>query len=457
MKPLLDILMPIHDNVAWVRLAVQAVQSFTKNAYRLVLIDNASEQDETADWLNSHQQNGESAIHVLWRSVNDSFSESINHGLTWTKANDPAPFVVFLNSDAIVTPGWDVIMTTEAGRPDVGMTGASDGTFRPGQDVGVSFLIFFAVCARREVVDKVGYLDAETCPGWGGGEDLDYAWRIADYQDAHGIKCWKLMSSATQVFHGTSQTYATRRIDAGTKQAMEIANQERLKKKHGIERFNRGLKVRPRICLGRLSRTEMIINSYMDCTIRMLQGSQGRFEWLQADCTRTLVDMGRNMICDWALERNCDYVLFIDDDMTFGPDLAIRLMAHDKDIVSAWAYQRGAPHDPVCYEWAGDEATGGHVPMRNAADTGLRKVDAVGFGAVLIKTSVLKKMKRPWFGFKRFGEDIGFCHAAREAGFGVYCDTDLEIGHLGGRVEVNKHFVHKFREASGDVISGGPK
>lgn len=458
MKPVLDILMPVHDNLAWVQVAVSAIERFTKQPWRLVLIDNASQTSEMQAWLDERNDDGASrlfhankvwgGVRVLRRSKNDSFSESINAGLALTKP-DAAPYVVFLNSDVIVTPGWDVVMTTEASNPNVGMTGGSSGAYPPGQNRGVNFLIFYAVCARREVVDTIGPLDSATCPGWGGSEDLDYSWRIVDHE-VNGRRPWRLMSTEAVVYHGTSQTYASSGVSAQKKADLEEANRERLKKKVGLERFNAGLKTVPIVKFGRISRTEMLIDSFVDCVIGMMQVTGRRVAWQGASVTRSLIDMARNAVCQSALESNADYVLFIDDDMVFNPDLLLRLLDHDKDVVSAWCYQRGEPHDPVCFEWVKD--SNGYVPMRNAANTGLRKVDAVGFGAVLIKTSVLKGMKKPWFKFERFGEDIGFCDEARKAGFEVYCDTDLEIGHLAGRVEINNAYVHQYREMKGDVI-----
>jgi hypothetical protein len=67
--------------------------------------------------------------------------------------------------------------------------------------------------------------------------------------------------------------------------------------------------------------------------------------------------------------------------------------------------------------------------------TGLRKVAAAGFGFCLIKTSVFKKMEKPYV---RLGEldaqewcdDIGFFNRFQKAGFQAYCDFDCQAGHM---------------------------
>jgi hypothetical protein len=73
------------------------------------------------------------------------------------------------------------------------------------------------------------------------------------------------------------------------------------------------------------------------------------------------------------------------------------------------------------------------------ASTGLEAVDAIGFGAVLMRTDIVSDLPRPWFrhGLNAqggdIGEDIMFCRSLRDAGHTIYIDHDLskEIGHVG--------------------------
>ena len=45
---------------------------------------------------------------------------------------------------------------------------------------------------------------------------------------------------------------------------------------------------------------------------------------------------------------------------------------------------------------------------------------------------LFRKMERPWFmSTSSAGEDINFCHKAGEAGFKIYMDTRVKLGHLG--------------------------
>jgi hypothetical protein len=74
-------------------------------------------------------------------------------------------------------------------------------------------------------------------------------------------------------------------------------------------------------------------------------------------------------------------------------------------------------------------------------------VDYTGFGWVLIKNGVFEHsdMKYPWFAPKMqifesgevqdmCGEDVSFCLDAIEAGFEIWCDPRIRVGHEKSRV-----------------------
>ena len=74
-------------------------------------------------------------------------------------------------------------------------------------------------------------------------------------------------------------------------------------------------------------------------------------------------------------------------------------------------------------------------------------VDYTGFGWTLIKKGVFEhdEMKYPWFAPKMqvfesgevqdmCGEDVSFCLDAKEAGFEIWCDPRVRVGHEKQRV-----------------------
>ena len=83
--------------------------------------------------------------------------------------------------------------------------------------------------------------------------------------------------------------------------------------------------------------------------------------------------------------------------------------------------------------------------------TMLCEVDAVGFGALLMKMDVLDGMEFPWFKFDDCGEDIYFCVRAKEHGFKVWLDPTYVLGHIGepniiGKAEFDKHMAENEAE-----------
>lgn len=162
-----------------------------------------------------------------------------------------------------------------------------------------------------------------------------------------------------------------------------------------------------------------------------------------------LTPYAREQIAHYAIDHDIDYVFMIDDDMLGPPDLFYRLVAHDKDIVAALAFSRNASpegnHFPVIYEAieGRDRVTNTDYywtrTVKNYPRESLVECDAVGFGAVLIKTSVLKAIEEPRFmGMEGVGEDVALCLKARKKGFRVFMDTSIKLGHLGDPVIVTE-------------------
>lgn len=157
----------------------------------------------------------------------------------------------------------------------------------------------------------------------------------------------------------------------------------------------------------------------------------------------------RNAIVKAALQYRADYIWMLDDDHIihvenlvnphFGRmddyDLPIKLVKRleehpDAGVVGALYYQRGGDYYPVILQEPKDDPrpfflTHAEISRR------MQKVDVTGGGCMMIRTSIFDKIKEPWFKPEHeFGTDIQLCKQAREAGFEVWCDTSLEIGHM---------------------------
>lgn len=164
------------------------------------------------------------------------------------------------------------------------------------------------------------------------------------------------------------------------------------------------------------------------------------------------IPFARNRIVQDALENKSDYVLFIDADMIFPSDLLIRLLNHNLDIVNALAFRRIQPHYPCIFNW--NEKEGSYETVEYTS--GLLEVDATGMPAILIKTSVFRKMKElnpklPLYHYRDhlFSSDLTFCEYARKAGFKIMIDTDLKIGHIGSeKIITEEHYLKHLSKES---------
>ena len=158
---------------------------------------------------------------------------------------------------------------------------------------------------------------------------------------------------------------------------------------------------------------------------------------------KLLTPYAREVLAEKAVTAGMDLIFMVDDDMLGDPEcffqLAESVINGPADICGALAFTRNPPHDPVLYvcEKGYDpvERTEYFInrPLTRYPRNSLVEVDAVGFGAVVFKTSILHKMKRPWFmSTCGSGEDIYFCYkATREAGARVFSDTRVKLGHVG--------------------------
>jgi len=124
------------------------------------------------------------------------------------------------------------------------------------------------------------------------------------------------------------------------------------------------------------------------------------------------------------------------------------------DILAPLAFMRNPPHSAVMYTTIEGYDSHRHQSyytnqvVRNYPRNTLVECDAVGFGAVLIKMSLIKKMKAPYFfSTTGTGEDIWFCHKAKkECNARIFMDTRIKLGHLMNPMVADEDFVDKYNK-----------
>lgn len=153
----------------------------------------------------------------------------------------------------------------------------------------------------------------------------------------------------------------------------------------------------------------------------------------------------RNYSVVQAQRNGSDYLMFVDDDMTFPEYTLESLLEHKKEIVGVNSYSRCFPLSSTV-GLMNDK--GEYMPPENYTafqtqiPSELFKAYFVGCGVILIDMKVFEKIDKPYFKFETYeeeelanmvkvGEDGYFCEKAKKAGFDIWCDGSLEIFHIG--------------------------
>ena len=193
---------------------------------------------------------------------------------------------------------------------------------------------------------------------------------------------------------------------------------------------------------------DVIEADFVDCLTELLlkHGNEVEVKYLKA----SLVYDARNQLTKYVLDKGCyDYVLWLDSDMTFEPDLLDRMMEsiEGKDAVSGLCFGRRPPFKPCIYKKLNINTNGGMImpESENYFDyprDQLFPVEACGFACVLMRTKVLEKMLVygvPFFPVGGLGEDLTFCWRAKKQDIQFWCDSRLKIGHI-MRISIDEKF-----------------
>lgn len=195
MKRKTSIIMITYNNFNYTKDCIESIYKYTKkNTYEIIIVDNCS-TDETRDWL-KHQEN----LKVILNEENLGFPKACNQGIDIAdRKND----ILLLNNDTIVTTNWlrnlKICLESDS---NIGAVGSIcnhdeneqgcdfsyddfDSMQKLAKKNNISdksrweekvFLIGFCLLIKREVMNKIKYLDEEYSPGY--IEDNDLSLRI---------------------------------------------------------------------------------------------------------------------------------------------------------------------------------------------------------------------------------------------------------------------------------------
>ena len=217
-------------------------------------------------------------------------------------------------------------------------------------------------------------------------------------------------------------------------------------------------------------------------SVQISQDYSSMVNFARCKCLGANVLRGPDQI-PWDGKLDYDYQLWIDSDIVFNTekfwqllDLALPAEAvtqeditdddgnvtgmrqiinseHERQIAAGWYSTEDGKTTSVAHWLDEDDFRSNGGVMNHEMVDGISKrkkpftVDYTGFGWVLIKKGVFEdeKMTYPWFAPKMqvfesgavqdmCGEDVSFCLDAMDAGFDIWCDPRIRVGHEKTRV-----------------------
>ena len=220
-----------------------------------------------------------------------------------------------------------------------------------------------------------------------------------------------------------------------------------MKKLRTMKQKARRDEVMPKILIGVpiLSWTHEFAQSFLNLwTDLMTYQHQGRKFHVGYKFTyRRQVDMAQNSFAQFAVDTGCTHLLLMDDDIyDVNAEMVMKLLDADKDVIGGIMHTNGFPHAMCAFRRYDTKTRVADQPILkgparlyeipHAQRVGIQKADLIPFGFTMIKTSVFKKIKKPWFtGNDQAPTDSWFADSVLDAGLEYYAHFDVWLNHRG--------------------------
>ena len=142
---------------------------------------------------------------------------------------------------------------------------------------------------------------------------------------------------------------------------------------------------------------------------------------------------GRNIIRDYMIKNNYDYLMFVDTDVILQPTALSKLMSNRKDVVAGIClstFNVNGNHKVMPNVFILDKEVSKPLMLNEVLSGKLMEISHAGFGCALMTRNVLEKIGFRYFENQMAGEDIAFFTDAKQDGFGTFADTSVRCTHL---------------------------
>ena len=209
-----DIIIPVWNQLAFTRDCVDSILKNTAADYRVIIIDNASD-DETKRYLETLAAAQGAKVALVRNEKNLGFVKAVNQGFGMSKAS----YVCVLNNDTLVTRGWlETMLRVAKSSKDIGVVNPSSNNLgqRPAEgepidryaeglrklgdtSIELGAAIGFCMLIKKEVMDKIGLFDEMY--GMGNFEDTDFCRRAIK----EGYRC--VRACGAYVYHRENTSF----------------------------------------------------------------------------------------------------------------------------------------------------------------------------------------------------------------------------------------------------------
>lgn len=432
---MISIIVPIRFRPDLTRVCIDSVFSYTPGKIEVILVIDGHDK-EMEDLVCDYSQ-----ARIIRHDEPNGYCKAINSG--FKVASSESEFVILLNSDTVVTPGWsEALIAPFATQADVGLT--APRLLENQQDQSIEHRNEYekevrdvkgaVMCFRRSVCDELvssnekmgvqGNALLDERFGFGGGDDNDICFRVKKL----GYKI--LVCYKSFVYHYNSASFREFfNHDAPYSRRYASGQLSKFKAKWGKE-----LEMKPFVMVA-IPCVDGFIHHQLAGTLCSWTKSPFYIVRITPITNRVPLDNARNYAVKLFLESTCDYLLFIDSDIIPPTNCLERLLESDKDIIC-----------PLCFIMSTDDK-GNRLPMpvalrangkgyRVFSGRGIQEVDAISGGCFLARREVYERIRRPFsFTYDDDGcvvnsEDVVFSKAAKENGFRLYLDFGCICGHV---------------------------
>lgn len=148
----------------------------------------------------------------------------------------------------------------------------------------------------------------------------------------------------------------------------------------------------------------------------------------------TYLEKARNSIHNKFLKSELPYLMMLDSDIWFPPDMVELLMTHKLPIVGGWYRDKNAEdHHPTVYDFAEDREGLAIFRHRKEPGTGLERVEGMGAGCWLMTREVAQALGEDPYGknIAGGGEDMKLCRRLIDLEIPLHVDWSINCAHVG--------------------------